>query len=83
LLETTGHGAWTRTGGHTYEAFFRFFIQDADTDAPIGTDNVQLFLALDHPAHTLSGTFQSQIKDTADLVLLTVTGDFSATPIGV
>lgn len=83
LLETTGHGAWQRTGGHTFEAFFRFLVQDADTGAPLGTDNVRLSLTLTQGADTLTGTFESQIKDTADNVLLTVTGDYSATPISV
>jgi hypothetical protein len=70
-----------KTGGHTFEAFFRFLIQNHDTGEPIGTDNVRLFVTLQDGA--LSGTFQSQIKDTTDTVLLTVTGDYSATPIGV
>jgi hypothetical protein len=83
LLETTGHGAWERTGGHTFEAFFRFLLQDADTGAALGTDNVRLSLMLDQAAGTLTGTFESQIKDTANIVLLTVTGDYSATPITV
>jgi hypothetical protein len=83
LLETTGHGAWERTGGHTFEAFFRFLVQDADTGAPVGTDNVRLSLTL-HPAGgTLTGTFESQIKDLADSVVLAVTGDYSATLITV
>ena len=81
LLETTGHGAWKKTGGHTFEAFFRFLIQNQDTGEPIGTDNVRLFVTLQNGA--LSGTFQSQIKDTTDTVLLTVTGDYSATPVSV
>ena len=81
LLETTGHGAWKRTGGHTFEAFFRFLLQDTDTGAALGTDNVRLSLTLDQGAGTLTGTFKSQIKDTADTVLLTVTGDYAATPI--
>jgi len=83
LLETTGHGAWERTGGHTFEAFFRFLLQDADTGAALGTDNVRLSLTLDQAAGTLTGTFESQIKDTANSVLLTVTGDYSATPITI
>jgi hypothetical protein len=83
LLETTGHGAWERTGGNTFEAFFRFLLQDADTGAVLGTDNIRLALTLDRAAGTLTGTFESQIKDTADNVLLTVTGDYSATPITV
>jgi hypothetical protein len=81
LPATTGHGAWRRTGGHTFEAFFRFLVQDADTGAAPGTDNVRL--SLTQGGGTLTGTFESQIKDTADTVLLTVTGDYSATPISV
>ena len=65
----------------SYEAFFRFFVQNADTDEAIGTDNVRLAVTLDKHAGTLSGTFESQIRDTADVVLLAVTGTYSATPI--
>jgi hypothetical protein len=83
LLETSGHGAWSRTGANTLEAFFRFLLQDANTGNPIGTDNIHLSLALDHAAQTLSGSFVSQIKDTSDNVLLQVTGTYSATPIKV
>jgi hypothetical protein len=83
LLETSAHGAWKRTAGHAYEAFFRFLLQNLDTGAPIGTDNVRLFLTLNDADGTLTGTFESQIKDTADILLLTVTGDYSATPITV
>jgi hypothetical protein len=83
LLETTAHGAWSRTGGHTFGAFFRFILQHADTGAPLGTDNVRLSLTLDPRAGTLTGTFVSQIKDTADALVLEVTGDYAATPITV
>ncbi len=83
LLETTGHGAWEKTGPGAYEAFFRFLLQSADTGAPIGTDNVRLSLTLDRTSGTLTGTFESQIKDNAESVLFTVTGDYSATPITV
>jgi hypothetical protein len=81
LLETTGHGAWERTGRNTFKAFFRFLVQTAADGVPVGTDNIRLSLKLDRAAGTLTGTFESQIKNTADTVLLTVTGDFSATPI--
>src|SRR5262249_22096901 len=74
LLEPTGHGAWERTGRNTFEAFFRFLLQSHDNGAPIGTDNVRLSLQLDRHTGTLTGTFQSQIKNTADTVLFTVTG---------
>jgi hypothetical protein len=83
LLETTGHGAWERTGRRTFAAFFRFLLQDAGTGAPLGTDNVRLALTLDRAAATLAGTFESQIKDVAGTVLVTVTGDYSATLITV
>jgi hypothetical protein len=38
LLETTGHGAWERSGRNTFKAFFRFLLQSDTTGAPIGTD---------------------------------------------
>ena len=81
LLETTGHGAWKKTGGHTYEAFFRFLIQAQVTGAPIGTDNVRLFLTLDDGK--LTGTFQSQIRDTSEAVIFMASGDYAATPVSV
>ncbi len=83
LLETTGHGAWERERGRAFEAFFRFLLQDADTGAPLGTDNVRLSLALVRNTGKLDGTFKSQIKDNAGTVIVTVTGTFSATPITV
>jgi len=83
LLETTGHGAWEKTGGRRFEAFFRFMLQNADTGEPVGTDNVRLFLTLDRRGDALTGTFESQIKNTSDALLITVTGDYSATRITV
>ncbi len=85
LLETTGHGAWKRTGNRTFEVFFRFFLQEPppSTGSPIGTDNIRLQLTYDPSAETLSGTFVSQVKDTADNVLIQVEGTYSATRITV
>jgi hypothetical protein len=83
LLETTGHGAWERTGRNTFKAFFRFLLQSGTDGAPIGTDNIRLALRLDRHADTLSGTFESQIKNLADTVIFTASGTFSATPIDV
>ena len=83
LLETTGHGAWEQTGKNAFEAFFRFLVQDASDGVAIGADNVRLWLTLAHGGDNLIGTFQSQVKDTAETVLLTVTGTFSAIPITV
>lgn len=83
LLETTGHGTWERAGRDTFEAFFRFLLQDVDTGAALGTDNVRLWLTLDGATDALIGTFESQIKDTVDDVQLVVTGDYTATRITV
>jgi hypothetical protein len=85
LLETTGHGAWKRTGHRTYEAFFRFLLQEAppSAGAPIGTDNIHLSLKLDRQTGALSGTFESNIKDNTDTVIFTAAGDFSAERITV
>jgi hypothetical protein len=83
LLQTTAHGAWRRRGGDKFEAFFRLILQNADTGAPIGTDNVRLSLTLNRAAGTLTGTFVAQLKDSSDALLLQVVGDYSATPITV
>jgi hypothetical protein len=83
LLETTGHGAWERKGRNSFEVYFRFLLQDADSGAPLGTDNVHLDLILDRVDGTLAGSFESQVKDTAGTVLMTVTGSYAAVPIAV
>jgi hypothetical protein len=85
LLETTGHGAWTRTNPRTYEAFFRFLLQEAppSAGAAIGTDNIRLSLELDRDTGRLAGTFESNIKDTAGNVIFTVTGEVALEPITV
>jgi hypothetical protein len=85
LLETTGHGAWRRTGNRAYEIFFRFLLQQApeSTGAPIGTDNIRLQLTYDRDADTLAGTFVSQVKDNAGTMLIQVEGTYTATRITV
>jgi hypothetical protein len=81
LLETTGHGQWVRTGNRAYEAFFRFLLQQAPPSAgePVGTDNIRLKLELQ--GDVLTGTFESNIKDTNDNVIFVVKGTYSATRI--
>src|SRR5262249_36529433 len=82
LLETNGHGAWEPTERNTFEAF-RFLLQKDSDGTAIGTDNIRLLLTLG-PGHSkLTGTFESQIKNTAESVLLEVTGTFSAIRITV
>jgi len=78
LLETTGTARGRRPAA-TRTRVLRFLIQNQDNGAPIGTDN-RLFLTLGDGA--LTGTFQSQIKDTGDNVIFTATGDYAATPVG-
>ena len=81
LLETTGHGAWKRTGNRTYEVFFRFLLQlDADTSA-FGTDNIHLHLTLDGDA--LSGTFDSEALDVNGNSLGQFHGDWNGSRITV
>jgi hypothetical protein len=82
LLETTGHGAWERHDD-AYKVFFRFFLQDPTTGAPVGTDNIRLSIELDRSTGALTGTFQSQVKDVNDNVLMAVTGPWTATRITV
>lgn len=83
LLETTGHGAWKRSrGGRGFEAFFRFLLQNHETTAPFGTDNIRLSLELDRHGN-LTGTFVSQIQDESGATELEVTGTYTATPIEV
>ena len=84
LLETTGHGAWKRTGNWSYEAFFRFLLQEAppSAGAPLGTDNIRLELKLERSGK-LRGTFESNIKDLSGNVIFTAKGDFEAERITV
>jgi hypothetical protein len=85
LLETSGHGAWKPTGNRSYEAFFRFFLQEAPPSEgkPLGTDNVRLRFAVDAAGEKLTGTFESNLKDNADVVLFTVLGTLSGARISV
>ena len=84
LVETTGHGAWKRTGNRTFEAFFRFLLQQAPPSAgePIGTDNIRLFLRLQRDG-SLTGTFESNIKAVDGTVIFTARGTFTAERITV
>jgi hypothetical protein len=85
LLETTGHGAWKRTGRRSVELFFRFLLQEPPPSAgnPIGTDNIRIKATLDADGQHLVGTFVSQVKDTAGTVLIQVEGTYTAERIVV
>jgi hypothetical protein len=85
LLETSGHGAWKRTGSRSYEAFFRFLLQQAPPSAgePIGTDNIRLKLRLDRGGDRLTGTFESNIRNNEGAVVFTARGTINADRIEV
>ena len=85
LLETTGHGAWKRTGPRSYEAFFRFLLQQAppSAGAPIGTDNIRLKLRLERGGDRFTGTFESNIRDNGGAVVFTARGTITGERIEV
>ncbi len=85
LLETTGHGAWKRTGNRTYEAFFRFLLQQAPPSAgeALGTDNIRLSLRVHRATGNITGTFESNIRALDGSVIFTVRGDFAGERITV
>lgn len=85
MLETSGHGAWKRTGERTYELYFRFVLQQAPPSAgnELGTDNVRLVLTHDPDADTLSGTFVSLIKGVDGGVIAQFEGTYAAERIKV
>ena len=81
LLETPGHGAWTRVDEREFDIHFIFLLQGAVSGTDIGTDNIHLRLRLDSTGSNLTGTFDSTIKDTAGNPIFTATGTYVATPI--
>jgi hypothetical protein len=81
LIETTGHGAWKRTGNRTFQAYFRFLLQDLASTGEVGTDNVTLDVTLD--GDTLSGTFASEVRDPADNPVETFSGTYTASRITI
>jgi hypothetical protein len=85
LLETSGHGAWKRTGARSYAAFFRFLLQQAppSAGAPLGTDNIRLAVRLDRGGDAYAGTFESNIRDLNGAVVFTARGTVSAERIVV
>ncbi len=85
LLETSGHGAWKRTGARSFAAFFRFLLQQAppSAGAPLGTDNIRLAVRLDRGGDAYAGTFESTIRDLSGAAVFTARGTVSAERIVV
>jgi hypothetical protein len=81
LMETPGHGSWTRVSEREFDCHFIFLLQGAVSGSDIGTDNIHLRLRLDSTGSTLTGTFESTIKDPSGNPVFTATGTFNAVPI--
>jgi hypothetical protein len=81
LLESAGHGAWTRTSNADFEVHFIFILQNADTGDEFGTDNISLHLTLDPTDQHLTGTFTSTVKNTSGNALFVASGTYDAVPI--
>jgi hypothetical protein len=82
LIETTGHGAWKERDDGSFELFFRV-IMERENGAQFGTDNIRLVVSHDHATDTLSGNFESEIKDLNGNVLMSFSGTYAATRITV
>jgi hypothetical protein len=76
LLETGGHGAWKRTGVGSYDAFFRFLLQQAPPSdgAPVGMDDVTLQLEVKSRTGVMTGNFSSTIKGTDGQAIFSASG---------
>jgi hypothetical protein len=81
LMETPGHGSWTRVSEREFDCHFIFLLQGAVSGTDIGTDNIHLRLRLDSTGSNLTGTFDSTIKDPSGNAVFTATGTYLATPI--
>ncbi len=86
LLETPGHGEWSKVGERTFQVNFMFLMQGAPDNpyspgAPIGTDHISLQLSLNPSGTELTGTFESEIRDLAGNVIFAASGTYAATPI--
>jgi hypothetical protein len=83
LLETPGHGAWTRIAGRELEIQFLFLLQGAPNNpttagAALGTDNIRMRVRLSPSGDVLEGTFVSRIKDLSGAVVFTASGTYRA-----
>src|SRR5581483_237684 len=74
MLETTGHGSWSRAGDNQFEVRFTFLLQSATDGSALGTDNIRLRLVLDPRGNHLTGTVESTIKDISGNPIFSATG---------
>ncbi len=88
MLETPGHGAWVKTGDHTYRIVFTFLLQGAPNHpdpalagSSLGTDNISMHVQLDHSGDRFAGEFESEIRDPEGNVVFTFSGPVEAARI--
>ena len=84
LIESSGHGAWTRTGRRQFSVVFQFLLQAAPNNPDLhqrrgpGTDNIRLQLERARSGESFTGTFASAARDAQGNVVFeargTVTG---------
>jgi hypothetical protein len=84
VIESSGHGAWTRTGRRQIAVVFQFLLQAAPNNPvftngeDLGTDNIRLQLVRSQSGDSFTGTFRSAAKDADGNVVFeargTVTG---------
>jgi hypothetical protein len=85
VLESSGHGAWVRTGRREFAVAFQFLVQAAPNNPTfvngeeLGTDNIRMQLVRDRSGESLAGTFVSEAKDADGNVVFTAHGTITGT----
>ena len=85
VIESSGHGAWTRTGRRQFGVLFQFLIQAAPNNTvftngeDLGTDNIRLQLVRSHSGESFTGTFASAAKDADGNVVFAARGTVTGT----
>jgi hypothetical protein len=80
VLESSGHGAWARTGRRQFAVAFQFLIQASPTNLTftngedLGTDNIRLQIVPSRSGETFTGTFRSAAKDADGNVVFAALG---------
>lgn len=85
VLESSGHGAWTRTARRQFAVVFQFLIQAAPNNPTftngedLGTDNIRLQITRSRDGETFTGTFASAAKDAQGNVVFEARGTVTGT----
>jgi hypothetical protein len=85
VIESSGHGAWERTGRRQFGVVFQFLLQAAPNNTvftngeDLGTDNIRLQLVRSHSGESFTGTFRSAAKDADGNVVFEARGTVTGT----